>query len=385
MRLIFGLLLSFLVTKGVAQLPKIRRSHDTTDITFSGTKINPYTREFDTSGHVVFSGYLDTYYASYFDSISANGFSKFPTIAPRDKQLGINMLQLSARYNSNSFRGTVTLFGGDCPQSSWSSHMNFVQEANLGFRVMKKIWLDAGFFRTHIGLESIQPRENITMSLATTSYFEPYFMSGLKLTWQKSEKLALQINAFNSFNQYLETNKNKAIGLSIAYLPTAKQNLTFSTIVCDESPSDSKVTHTRFYNNLCYAYKSNHWILGFEGNFGLQTNSVLSDTTKTAFMFSALFAAKYRITPKWANYCRLEAYSDPDEILTGPIVNSDHKLVGMDISGITYGFEFKPIPNSYLRVESRYLQTHKSETIFYYNGTYTNHRIEFIVGLGLWF
>jgi len=361
------------------------RSTDSTDLTFSGTKINPYRLEYDSSGKVTFSGYLDTYYAIYHDSAGPGGFSKFPTIAPRNKQFGLNIVQVSARYSSDNFRGTVTLFGGDCPQSSWSPYLNFVQEANAGFRIMKNLWFDAGFFRTHIGLESIQPRENMSMSLATTTYFEPYFMSGAKLTWQHSEKLAIQVNVFNSFNQFIETNRNKALGFSVSYSPNSKSSLTFSSINSDESPDSARIKKARTYNNLCYTLKSNKWLLGMEANFGLQTNTTLTEKNHTAMMISALVAGKYRTSHKWATYGRCEVYSDPDEILTGPLSNKDHALVGLDLLGFTHGWEYKPIPNSYFRIESRYLQTRKSETIFYFNNAYRNFRTELILGLGIWF
>ena len=358
---------------------------DSTDLTFSGTKINPYSQEFDSSGSVTFSGYLDTYYAMYQDSMGHGDYSKFPTIAPRNRQAGLNIVQVSARYASDNFRGTVTLFGGDCPQSSWSPYLNFVQEANAGFRVWKNLWFDAGFFRTHIGLESIQPRENMCLSIATTTYFEPYFMSGAKLTWQVNSKLGMQVNAFNSFNQFIETNNNKALGFSLAYSPDAYSSLTFSTINSDESPDSSNSKKNRTYNNLCYTYRKHKWLLGLEGNFGWQLHTGLNGSSKTATMMSGLASAKYRITHAWAGYGRLEFYSDPDEILTGPLVNKDHNLVGLDLSGITIGGEYKPIPNSYFRMEGRLLGTKKQETIFYNNGRYLNYRTEVIFGLGIWF
>jgi hypothetical protein len=251
--------------------------------------------------------------------------------------------------------------------------------------VYKKLWLDAGFFRTHFGLESIQPRENMTISLATTTYFEPYFLSGAKLTWQQSDKLAIQLNAFNSFNQFVETNKNKAVGLSIAYNPSSNLTTSFSTIVCDESLQGSFRKQLRWYNNLCVVYKTNRWVVGLENNFGMQQNSKLTDTSATATMFSSLLAVKYRITPKWASYLRGEVFFDPDEILTGPVQNEDHQLVGIDLTGGTVGFEFKPIPNSYFRIEGRYLFTRPEETIFTMNGVYSNQRYEIITALGLWF
>ena len=95
---IFFFVMICLSLKVSGQLPRSFRSNDSTDITFSGTKINPYQAEYDTTGKVLLSGYVDAYYAHYSDSSSSDGYSKFPTCAPRNNQLGINMLQLSAKY-----------------------------------------------------------------------------------------------------------------------------------------------------------------------------------------------------------------------------------------------------------------------------------------------
>ncbi len=359
---------------------------DSTDITFTGTKVNPYSLEFDTTGKVIISGYLDTYYAGYSDTSNNQGFQKFPTAAPRNNQFGINILQISAKYQSSKFRGVTTLFYGDCPQSAWSPYLNLIQEANLGFQITKHLWLDAGYFRTHLGLESIQPRENMAISFATTTYFEPYFLSGAKLTWEYSKKITFQLNAFNGFNTFQETNKNKAVGFSSVFTPNSKLNISFSTLFCDESSIYFPRKQSRSYSDLILIYKTHRLTLGAEINYGYQTNSKLIDTLSSAQMYSSLIAFKYRFSSKFASYCRGEIFSDPDEILTGPIVNETHKFVGLDIKGLTLGSEFKVIPNSYLRIEGRALKTkYKDEKIFYNQGQSSNLRYEIIVGLGVWF
>lgn len=359
---------------------------DTNDLTFTGTKISPYLLKYDTTGKIELSGYIDTYYASYTDSTGPNGYSKFPTAAPRPNQFGLNIAQVSAKYHSKNYRGVATLFFGDTPKSAWSPYFNFIQEANLGFRIVGKLWLDAGFFRTHIGLESIQPRENIAISFATTTYFEPYYMSGAKLTWEHSKKWVFQLNAFNGFNNFVENNNNKAFGASVAFTPNNNLSVTYNTLVCDESPIHSFRKKTRVYNNLISVYHTKRLTLGLEGNYGIQSNSNLQDTSKTAFMFSALAALKYRFTAQWAGYVRGEYFSDPNEILTGPVVNSNHSLTGLDIYGGTVGIEYKPIPNSYFRIEARRLETlNNSEDIFYYHNRSSTIRYELIIGLGMWF
>lgn len=357
---------------------------DTTDLTFTGTRINPYAQEYDTTGKVKISGYIDTYYSYYSDTLGPGGYSKFPTSSPKNNQFGINILQISAKYESQRMRGVATLFYGDIPLSAWSQNLNFIQEANVGFRIYKKLWLDAGYFRTHIGLESIQPRENITSSISMTTYFEPYFLAGAKLTWQQSEKWTYQINVFNGFSTFVETNKNKAVGFSIAYTGQ-RWSHSLSSITCDEYPSYVTKSHFRHYTNYIGVFKTQHVVLGLEGNFGYQLNSKLNAPNKTAYIFSGIAAFKYRFTHFIAAYTRVELFSDPDEILTGPIENENHTLTGLDILGGTLGFEYKPIPNAFVRIESRVLKTKASERIFYYNNHSNNIRWEGILSIGLWF
>jgi len=378
--LIVSLVLSY--QNAVAQ---IHFKKDTSDLTFTGTRINPYQVDYDSTGHFTFSAYLDTYGAYYTDTVGPGGFVKFPTSAPRNGQFGLNILQFSTKYESRFFRGTATVFLGDIPESSWSPKYNLIQEANLGFRIVKKVWLDAGYFRTHIGLESIQPRENMTIGISTTTYFEPYYMSGAKLTYSPSKVWSLQLNAFNGFNSYVENNANKAMGVSVSFTPGKKFTSTFSSLVCDESPDGFNRDQTRVYSNWIGVYKSNRWSVGYEFNYGLQTNSDLNDSTKTAYMFSFILATKYRFTSKWASYARIEHFTDKNEMLTGPIVNENHKLVGLDLNGLTVGFEYKPIPNSYVRIEARLLQTASDEKIFQYKGNSRNQREEILFGIGLWF
>ncbi len=374
----------FLGANSIAQKGRLHGHKDSLDLTFNGTKINPYQQEFDSTGKWQVNAYVDAYYSHYSDSSNSNGFQKFPTISPRNQQFGLNMIQLSAKYNSAKFRSTITLFGGDCPKAAWSSDYNYIQEANLGFNLFKKLWLDMGFFRTHIGLESIQPRENITMSLATTTYFEPYYLSGAKLTWQHSDRLTFQLNAFNSFNQFVETNRNKALGFSMSFAPSKKASFSYSNILCDESPSGENLKKTRFYNNFCWTYKSSKWVLGIEANYGLQTHSCLSNTGETAHMFSSLIASKYRFNPKCATYVRGELFHDPNEILTGPVLNENHAIVGLEIAGLTAGFEFKPIPNSFVRIECRTLSNY-NQHIFQYQQAPSKIRAELNFGMGVWF
>ena len=134
------------------------------------------------------------------------------------------------------------------------------------------------------------------------------------------------------------------------------------------------------------AYKSKRINFGLEFNFGIQENSKLSDTTKTAMMYSTTLAFKYKMfRERFSVYCRAEYFDDPNEILTGPVINANHQLVGINAFGANVGVEYKPLPNSYLRLESRYIHLWDNERIFYTENRYTNVRMEYVCALGVWF
>lgn len=331
-------------------------------------------------------GYFDAYYAHYSDHLPLGTYQKFPTSAPQSDVFALNLAQISMSYRNNKVRGVGTFHLGDIPASAWSPKFNFIQEAWMGMKLVKNVWLDAGFFRTHLGFESIQPRENIGSSLALTTFYEPYYLSGAKLTYYVSRKFSLQGSAFNGFNTFVAYNKKKTYGLSAIYEPTDHLFATLNILYSDMAPDTQKYTQRRLYNNFYIAYKSRHLDMGFESNFGIQEHTGLEDSAATSTMYSMLLAGKYKIrNGKYGIYARGEVFNDKDEILTGQVVNPLHKMVGINALGLTFGLEYKPIENSFLRLESRYIHLRNKENIFYTNGSYTNVRTEVIASMGVWF
>lgn len=371
---------AFLPTDSLKQLKKEK------DIVYTGTRIAPKEEEYDSTGLLDISGYISAYYAFYTDSVGSDELQKFPTLSPHSNEVGVNLIQVSTKYNSEKVRGIVTLQWGDMPDAAWSPRYNLIQQANLGVRLMPKLWFDIGYFRTHIGLESVQPRENINSTIAVTTFVEPYYLSGAKLTWQISPKLTVQANGFSQFNGFIENNYNKALGFSAMIDPTPNLSITLNTITSDDTPQEQEVQHKRWYNDLYLSWKTKRTVLGFEFNFGKQTHSKLDDSTGTANMAATLLALKYLVNKKLSFYGRGEYCKDPDGFMAGTYVNGAAKRVGIDIWGATGGIELKPIPNSYVRFEYRYLkQNNASGDIFYWDGQNRLYRKEFVFSTGFWF
>jgi hypothetical protein len=322
--------------------------------------------------------YLSSYYAYYTEDNSSD-YVKHATMAARNQQFGLNMAMISMKYQSQKFRNNICLHYGDIAESTWPSKFNLIQEANAGVELIKHLWLDAGIFRSHIGLESTQPRENITSSMSLANVYEPYFFSGAKLTYCIKPNLSIQIQSFNGFNSIVETNKNKLLGTSIVFAPNQYLTLTYNFITGDDTMDSIKLKHQRYYHNSYLNYQKNKWTIGAELNYGWQKNSKKIDehTYSTANMNSSLIVIKHQTLKKLAFYGRLEWFSDKNEIL------SYGSKMGTYTWGATAGIEYKPFKTIALSFESRQLRSEKAN--FLYNGNYSSQRSEFIFCMDAWF
>jgi hypothetical protein len=329
------------------------------------------------NGDLLISGYVSTYYAWYDDELKPRGFAQFPTMAPRNNQFSLNMALIRVHYSNDSWRSTIALHYGDIAESSWPAVFNLIQEAHAGFRIHRRLWADAGFFKTHIGLESFQPRENITSSMSIPNVFDPYFFSGAKLTYVAARKLTLQAGVFNGYNEYLDNNSDKAVTVSANYNVTRELSLTYNFLTCDETPDRIRYRHRRYYQNFFATYSMRKLSLGLDLNYGIQQHSLIADSTRSAVVYGVVLVGKYEFYKMSGLYGRLEYFSDPDRILTGSLAS------GRFIRGITTGVEIKPMNNIHFSIEWRILDA--DSKIFQREQRPANQRNEFIACLDVWF
>ena len=376
------ILLIFLGLASVAQkdstkkkLINIQLKNDS-NVLFQNKKLN--IEEKINEPKLEIGAYFSSYYA-YYTEDNTSDYVKHATMAARNNQFGLNMAMISLSYRSKKIRSNVSIHYGDIAESTWPKKFNMIQEANAGIELFKNLWLDAGVFRSHIGLESTQPRENITSSMTLANVYEPYFFSGAKLTYLINSKLSLQLNTFNSFNSIVETNKNKLFGSSVVFAPNENLSITYNFITGDETPDSVNLKHQRFYHNLYATYQKNKISIGAEFNYGIQEYSKHINTTTvgTAYMNSSLLLFKHQTLKKIAFYTRVEWFNDEDEILS---IGSN---MGKYTWGATAGIEYKPAKNMALSIEGRQLDSEKEN--FYYNGKYHKERREFIFCIDVWF
>ncbi len=331
-------------------------------------------------------GYADVYYAGYSDSLGPGKLQKFPAISPRSNSFGVNVAQATMQYNSYRLRSTITLQAGDLPSAAWSPVYNFIQEANVGVRLSKTLWLDGGFFKTHIGTESLLPKDNIASSVSMITFFEPWWQAGGRLTYTPNERFQIALYVVDGYNEFVAANRKKAIGLAISYALGLKGSISYNNFISDNTPDNYPVAHSRFLNNLVFNYEfSKKFKIQAGFDFISQQHSVLSDTNKTAYIYSYILTARYQFAKSWGIYSRGERYNDPQGFLSGVVVNTTGKLTGYMMNGLTLGLEYKATDNSYIRFEGRELYMASGEDLFYTDGKYVNKRGEVMVTMGIWF
>lgn len=312
--------------------------------------------------HLTLSGSVDIYYAYYHDSLPGERFRVPGLISPRSEQFGLNIAQARLAYDAPSVRGRLALHYGDIPLFSWSPDFPMLQEGTFGVRVFRDLWIDGGFFPTHIGTESFLPGNNRLGSVAAITFYEPLYQSGVRIGWEGSETFTAQLHLLSGYNAVIDRNNAKGIGAYVAWHPSEAMSFIYTNLFGDEAP-DSAATQFRTYHNVQLIHtpiSDVHLILGFD--FCSQSNTALAGGTAT--MTGGLLLAGYDISPQWRINGRFEFFNDPERFMAGTYLNELGEETGLELWGGTLGAEYKPTDNSYIKLEGRMLQTPEGTTFF---------------------
>jgi hypothetical protein len=340
------------------------------------------------------SGYVDAYYAYYTDSAGTGNYQKFPSISPRSNQFGLNTAQITFQYDAEKVRGLATFHYGDIPRATWSSTFNNIMEAHAGVRICKKLWLDAGFFRTHVGTEGLLPKENFASSVSVNTVYEPYFESGLRLNYNPNTKLSVNLYLLNGYNRFEDNNEKKSFGALINYAFSDKFSIGYSNYTGDDTPvqpdSIAVLSHILYHNALFFNGQYRKLKIQAGGDYCMMENSGIDNESglpdsSFAGMISGVISLKLMASKTVAAYIRGEFFDDPDGMMSGVIVDKKGKFTGYHVTGVTLGAEYKPTESSYVRLEARQLQMDNDQEIFITNGDPSSSRLEVLFNIGVSF
>src|SRR3989339_1431027 len=159
-------------------------------------------------------GYIDTYLAMDNDKTdpSKSITRQLTYLNPVKNQLSLNIAMINAEMNYKNVRGILALQTGNFVTSAFGTTANPVlQQANIGYNLFDRFWLDAGYFLTHVGGESVLPKDNWLSSHSIVTIFEPYYQSGLRASYE-GDQLSVHIHVLNANGFYEDNNDNKTFG-----------------------------------------------------------------------------------------------------------------------------------------------------------------------------
>ena len=110
--------------------------------------------------------------------------------------------------------------------------------------------MDVGYFTTHIGTESMTPKDNIMSTWALNTFHEPLFQGGVKVSYEGENGVSAALHVLDGYNAFVSSNNKLSFGLGLGWEPSDVFAMGYSNQISDESATTDEQDQTRFYNNL---------------------------------------------------------------------------------------------------------------------------------------
>jgi hypothetical protein len=327
------------------------------------------------------SGYADVYYAADNDaSIDVlSSMRRFSFINSKKDQFGLNVAQISTNFQyKDQVRGNITFHAGDLAQSAWVGYTSYplIQQANVGINITDNVWLDAGYFLTHIGAEYVLPKENWLSSHSLVTYYEPFYQAGARIGYETTSFTA-QLSILNGHGIFEENNYNKTLGIYLSYLPMNSLTLTYASDIGNEIPGGTELGRLFMHHNFVALYNITPE-LAVKGQFDLASLAE-KDNQKSLSYTAFSLQTKYQFVEKFSAAARFALVNNEDNIFA-PFNQTAPELKGTEI---TLGCEYKPSPVTYLRLEGRMLSFDDKYKYFIQDNKPESSRMEVMLNFGV--
>ncbi|MBY0424526.1 MAG: porin, partial [Cytophagales bacterium] len=290
---------------------------------------------------------------------------------------------IGARYKADRLRANVLLHSGTYVQKNYAAepdYAKYIFEANAGVRLAKNLWIDAGIFPSHIGLESATSLDNLVLTRSLCAENTPYYLSGAKVTWETENKKwlfsGLILNGWQTIQAFQRP--QKAFGTQIHFRPSDHLLINSSNYIGPAPMAfvdANGQTNTlkggdylqRFLHNLYATWDfSDRLALAVSFDLGLQQKST-SDQAMNLW-YNPTVWARFKLNTHFSVNGRLEHYNDK----TGTIIPTGTPN-NFQAFGYSIGLDYWPLDLVALRIEGRSLYTTDQIFVNQTNGSLSNN------------
>lgn len=301
-------------------------------------------------------GYLDVFYAYDFNQPETSQRLPFLYNHNRHNEFNINQGLLGFEVLHSKYRVNLSLHTGTYPIDNYSDEpglLKNIYEAYIGLSLNRKnnLWLDAGVFTSHIGFETPISINNWTLTRSLCAENVPYFLTGVKITYQPNDKWEVLGNIVNGWQriQKIQGNSLPSFGTQVLFTPNNRFTFNWSTFIGTDDPDSTR--RMRYFNNF-YGELEISEKLGLIAGFDIGYQQVSKGSSMYRNWHVVTLILRYEFTKKWAMAFRAENYVDSNEVMIE--TNTPN---GFNTSGLSLNGDFKPIPNLACRLELRWLNS----------------------------
>jgi hypothetical protein len=309
-----------------------------------------------------FGAFVENQYAYDWNSPSS-GDRAFTTQPARHNEFNINLAFAEMKYETEKMRSRLALQAGTSVQANYLAEPSngtvsggdlsrHIQEARIGYKLTPKTWIDAGIFFSHVGAEGWISKDNLVLTRSLVADYSPYYLSGVKISHELSNKLKFLFLVTNGWQNTSENNQDKNLGTGLE-LSLDKLTISYNNLIGQEVspainnlPRSSQFRH--FHDFLLKSRDLENWEWVAQYDIGFQN---IENESESNLWQGALVMTRYKLDETQKVSVRVEYYQDQNQILL--ITNTPNSFEGF---GGSIGFDKSLEDNVLWRLEARYLK-----------------------------
>ena len=303
----------------------------------------------DSAAVLRFTGVVDVYYAYDFGHSRNDERPRFLYQYDRHSEVDLNLGLVKLDYSRTKVRAAFGLMAGTYAQANLIAEpelLRNVYEARVGLKLgrTRDLWLDAGIFSSHIGMEGAIGIDNWTLTRSIVAENSPYYLSGAKLTWRPNarwEMAALFLNGWQRIRRV--QNDIPCFGTQVLWSVKDGMKLNWSTFLGSDVPDSLGLF--RAFNNLWLSWEWADWGLQVGLDAGIQeaVNGGAPDVWG-----GAVGIMRRKLKKRISLVLRTEYYTDRDQVIVP--TGTPHGLTTM---GYSLGLEKQVVDDAFVRLEGR--------------------------------
>lgn len=306
---------------------------------------------------ITYGAFVDAYYTYAFNE-PVSGNIDYAYNHSRHNEFNANLALITAKYASDKMRGNLGIQAGTYPLFNYAAEpqvMQHIYDANVGVKLVKNLWLDAGIFgSSHIGFESAISKDNWTLTRSLCAENTPYYATGAELNYEPNEKFLLSLLITNGWQNIRDNNSNKAVGYQVTWKPNKKIGFNASSYFGEAYNGPDSSALMRYFNHA-YIYYHPTEKLSFALMADLGIQQTVHDSAYDATWFNPTLLIRFIPNKKWAVCARGEYYDDSKNL----VFTATPGAVKFVTTGASLNIDYTGIDNVMLRVEGKYFMSEK--------------------------